>query len=88
MIGYAVQNAKPIFQLLASRMARENPQVAFCIEIGRRMGDTPLDSEIVRRFAQDFREKLGHGQTFRISIATRVRSLRIPCVDQACTQSL
>jgi phosphatidylserine/phosphatidylglycerophosphate/cardiolipin synthase-like enzyme len=31
-------------------MARENLQVAFCIEIGRRMGDTPLDSEIVRRY--------------------------------------
>jgi phosphatidylserine/phosphatidylglycerophosphate/cardiolipin synthase-like enzyme len=57
MIGYAVHNAKPIFELLASRMANDNLQVTFCIEIGRKMGDTSLDSEIVRRFAHEFRDK-------------------------------
>ncbi len=56
MIGYAVHNAKPIFELLASRMANDNLHVEFCIEIGRKLGDTSLDSEIVRRFAQEFRE--------------------------------
>jgi hypothetical protein len=57
MIGYAVHNAKPIFELLASRMEKDNVRVLFCIEIGRRMGDTSLDSEIGRRFACEFREK-------------------------------
>ena len=57
MIGYAVHNAKSIFELLASRMAKDNLRVVFCIEIGRRMGDASLDSEIVRRFAHEFREK-------------------------------
>jgi phosphatidylserine/phosphatidylglycerophosphate/cardiolipin synthase-like enzyme len=57
MIGYAVHNAKPIFELLASRMATDNVRVLFCIEIGRRSGDTSLDSEIVHRFAREFREK-------------------------------
>ena len=33
MIGYAVHNAKPIFELLASRMANDNLHVVFCIEI-------------------------------------------------------
>jgi len=57
MIGYAVHNAKLIFELLASRMANDNLRVMFCIEIGRKMGDTSLDSEIVRRFAHEFQEK-------------------------------
>jgi PLD-like domain len=57
MIGYAVHNAKPIFEPLASKMANSNLRVAFCIDIGRKMGDTSLDSEIVRRFAHEFREK-------------------------------
>ncbi len=35
MIGYAVHNANPIFELLASRMGQHNLQVTFCIEIGR-----------------------------------------------------
>lgn len=57
MIGYAVHHAKPIFELLASKMAKEHLQVTFCIEIGRKMGDTSLDTEIVRRFAHEFRER-------------------------------
>jgi phosphatidylserine/phosphatidylglycerophosphate/cardiolipin synthase-like enzyme len=57
MIGYAVHNAEPIFELLASRMVNDNLHVVFCIEIGRKIGDTSLDSEIVRRFGQEFREK-------------------------------
>jgi phosphatidylserine/phosphatidylglycerophosphate/cardiolipin synthase-like enzyme len=57
MVGYAVHNAKTIFELLASRMAKDNIRVVFCIEIGRSMRDTSLDSEIVRRFAREFLEK-------------------------------
>jgi len=57
MIGYTVHNAKTIFEPLASRMAEDNLRVVFCIEIGRSMGDSSLDSEIVHRFAHEFREK-------------------------------
>jgi phosphatidylserine/phosphatidylglycerophosphate/cardiolipin synthase-like enzyme len=57
LIGYAVHNAKPIFELLASRMANDNLRVVFCIEIGRKLGDMSLDSEIVRRLAREFCEK-------------------------------
>jgi len=57
MIGYAVHNAKPIFELLASRIAKDNLRVIVCIEIARRIGDTSLDSEIVQRFALEFRQK-------------------------------
>lgn len=57
MIGYAVHNAKPIFELLASRMANDNLRVVFCIEIGRKISDTSLDSEIVHRYEREFREK-------------------------------
>jgi hypothetical protein len=58
LVGYAVHNAKPIFELVASRMAADHAlRVVFCLDISRRHGDTSLESEIVRRFAHEFREK-------------------------------
>jgi hypothetical protein len=36
MIGYAVHDAKPIFEPLASRMEKDNLQVTFCIEMAER----------------------------------------------------
>lgn len=58
LVGYAVHNAKPIFELIASRMAADHAlRVVFCLDISRRHGDTSLESEIVRRFAHEFREK-------------------------------
>jgi phosphatidylserine/phosphatidylglycerophosphate/cardiolipin synthase-like enzyme len=57
MIGYAVHHARTIFEPLAARMAKDNLRVVFCIEIGRGISDTSLDSEIVHRFAHEFREK-------------------------------
>lgn len=58
LVGYAVHNAKPIFELLASRMAAQKKlSVIFCLDISRRHGDTSLESEIVRRFAREFRGK-------------------------------
>ena len=58
LVGYAVHNAKALFEPLASRMAaNKSLRVTFCLDISRRLGDTSLDSEIVRRFARDFREK-------------------------------
>ena len=58
LVGYAVHNAKPLFELIASRMADENPlRVIFCFDIRRKNRDTSLESEIVRRFATEFRKK-------------------------------
>jgi phosphatidylserine/phosphatidylglycerophosphate/cardiolipin synthase-like enzyme len=58
MIGYAVHNAKPLFAPLAKRMIGEGAiKVVFCLDISRKHGDTSLDSEIVRRFADEFSTK-------------------------------
>ena len=55
LVGYAVYNAKKIFERLATKM-REEPQlkVQFLLNIQRRYNDTSLESEIVHRFAMDF----------------------------------
>jgi phosphatidylserine/phosphatidylglycerophosphate/cardiolipin synthase-like enzyme len=58
LISYAVFNGERIFETLVARM-RENPslKVTFCLDIPRRFGDTTPSSEIVKRFATDFRKK-------------------------------
>jgi hypothetical protein len=58
LVGYAVHNAESLFEPLALKMATSPAlRVVFCLDISRKWTDTSLDSEIVRRFAQDFREK-------------------------------
>jgi len=58
LVGYVVHNARDLFHPLAQRMqANEQLRVTFCLDISRRLGDTSLDSEVVRRFAGEFREK-------------------------------
>ena len=58
LVGYAVYGGDRIFEPLAERM-RVNPclKVTFCLDIARKIGDTSLDSEVVRRFAHEFRQK-------------------------------
>jgi hypothetical protein len=58
LVGYAVHNGKRLFKRLAERM-EEVPslRVTFCLDISRKMTDTSFASEIVRRFAHDFRTK-------------------------------
>jgi hypothetical protein len=58
LVGYAVHHAKSIFEPLASKMA-ENPsfRVALCLDVSRKGTDTSLDTEIVRRFARELRQK-------------------------------
>lgn len=58
LVGYAVHGGERIFEPLAARI-RENPnlKVTFCLDISRKAGDTSLESEIVRRFAQDFQNR-------------------------------
>ena len=58
LVGYVVHHARDIFEPLSERMAADRRlRVVFCIDISRKPGDTSLDSEIVRRFARDFRDK-------------------------------
>jgi hypothetical protein len=58
LVGYAVHHVRDLFEPLATKMAsNESLQVWFCLDISRRFGDTSLDSEIVRRFCRDFRDK-------------------------------
>ena len=58
LVGYAVYQGKQVFKRLASRMD-EMPElrVTLCLDIARKQTDTSLSKEIVKRFAQDFREK-------------------------------
>jgi len=58
LVGYAVHNGKKLFERLARRMV-ENPELSvwFCLNVHRGFGDTSLSSEIVRRFALEFRTK-------------------------------
>jgi hypothetical protein len=58
LVGYAVHNGRRLFERLAARMQLvEALQVIFCLDIPRKHTDTSLSTEIVRRFAQDFRKK-------------------------------
>ena len=58
LVGYAVHNARGIFAPLAKRMSgTQGLRVTFCLDIARKLGDTSLDSEIIKRFAIEFKEK-------------------------------
>ena len=54
--GYAVYQGQKVFQALADRMlAIPNLQVRLFLDIQRPHGDTSITSEIIRRFARQFR---------------------------------
>jgi len=58
MVGYAIHNGRRLFEPLAARMSSmADLRVVFCIDIARHYGDTTLDSEVVRKFATEFRAK-------------------------------
>lgn len=58
LVGYAVHNGQRLFERLAARMqALPALRVTFCLDISRPFSDTSLTSEIVRRFAHEFRTK-------------------------------
>lgn len=58
LVGYAVHNGKRLFAPLADRM-KTSPQlqVVMCLDIGRPHTDSSLSSDIVARFAEEFRVK-------------------------------
>ena len=58
LVGYTVHNGKKLFKRLAERMESVSAlRVTFCLDIPRKPGDTSLESEIVRRFANEFAAK-------------------------------
>jgi len=58
LVGYAIHNGKKLFEPVMVRMRDDSAlKVIFCLNIGRPFGDTSLESEIVRRFLQEFRTK-------------------------------
>jgi phosphatidylserine/phosphatidylglycerophosphate/cardiolipin synthase-like enzyme len=64
LVGYAVHNGKRLFKRLAERMD-EAPslRVKFHLDIPRKLTDTSLTSEIVRRFAREFVTKHWPGKS-------------------------
>ena len=64
LVGYAVHNGKKLFKRLAQRM-EEMPslRVTFHLDIPRKLNDTSLSSEIVRRFAREFVTKHWPGKS-------------------------
>lgn len=55
LVGYAIHNATQLFEPLGLRLANEpGLRVWCCLDIKRKLNDTSLPSEIVRRFAHDF----------------------------------
>ena len=54
-VGFAVHQGKSVFQTLARHLdADESLEVTLCIDVRRQRGDTALDSQVVRRFAENF----------------------------------
>jgi phosphatidylserine/phosphatidylglycerophosphate/cardiolipin synthase-like enzyme len=63
LVGYAVHNGKRLFKRLAERMALAPTLcVTFHLDIPRKLTDTSLASEIVRRFAHEFVAKHWPGE--------------------------
>jgi len=58
LVGYAVHDGRKIFEPLARRMADvPGLAVTFCLDIQRAWNDPTPSSDLVTRFARDFREK-------------------------------
>lgn len=58
LVGYTVHNGEHLFAPLAVKKRRlPTLRVVFCLDIARKYTDTSLASEIVRRFAHEFRTK-------------------------------
>ena len=54
-VGFAVHQGKSVFRTLADRLDNDDSfEATLCIDIHRQRGDTSLDREVVRRFANEF----------------------------------
>jgi phosphatidylserine/phosphatidylglycerophosphate/cardiolipin synthase-like enzyme len=58
LVGYALNNVRDLFERLAKRLESDPAfRVVLCFDIARPRNDTSMESEIVRRFAHDFRKR-------------------------------
>jgi phosphatidylserine/phosphatidylglycerophosphate/cardiolipin synthase-like enzyme len=58
LVSYAIHNGQRLFERLAAKVAAVPAlRVVFILDISRKQTDTSLTSEIVQRFAHEFREK-------------------------------
>ena len=58
LVGYAIHNGRRLFEPLAARMAAiPELKVTFCLDVARHFQDTSLDTELLTRFASEFRTK-------------------------------
>lgn len=58
MVGYALHNIQSLFKPIAEKLETiPGFKVIFCLDIGRTYGDTSLESEIIRRFITEFKER-------------------------------
>ena len=54
-VGFAVRQGKSVFRTLAERLDRDNAlEATLCIDVRRPPGDTSIDRDILRRFANEF----------------------------------
>ena len=54
-VGFAVRQGKSVFKALADRLDNdESLEVTLCIDARRQHGDTSIDRDILRRFANEF----------------------------------
>ncbi len=54
-VGFAVRQGKSVFKVLADRLDDdESLEAILCIDARRQPGDTSLDREVLRRFANEF----------------------------------
>ena len=63
VVGYAVNQGRQVFQTLAERMEQIPAlKVRLCLNIARSRNDSSHDSELVLRFARDFKQHEWPGQ--------------------------
>ncbi len=54
-VGFAVRQGKSVFKILADRLDKdETLEAILCIDVRRQHGDTSLERDILRRFANEF----------------------------------
>ncbi|MFH1754107.1 MAG: phospholipase D-like domain-containing protein, partial [Candidatus Latescibacterota bacterium] len=58
LVVFAIYDGKRFFEPLARKMEKQpGLKVRFCLNIPRKPTDTSLDSEVVKRFVKEFRDK-------------------------------
>ncbi len=54
-VGFAVHQGKSVFRILADRLDNDDAlEATLCVDVRRQHGDTSLDRDILRRFANEF----------------------------------